>query len=80
MVDIKDAQQVLLAIDHNGLMLRGIDATHAAWQGVGKGAWVAPLRWRLSRPLALLGYAFFARHRQRISSLFKPRKERCDCK
>ena len=67
-VDIVDAQRVLLAIDSKGEKLRGIDATNAIWVAVGKGLWMAPLRWRLTRPLASWGYALFAKHRHAVAA------------
>lgn len=68
-LDIADAQAVLLAINHRGEALRGIDATLAVWQAVGKGRWVAPLSWRLTRPAAKAAYGVFAKHRLFIAGL-----------
>ncbi|WP_164707871.1 thiol-disulfide oxidoreductase DCC family protein [Paraburkholderia phosphatilytica] len=50
-----------------GAWLTGIDCIVAAYDTVGRGWLVAPLRVRAMRPLFRRGYRLFARHRQRIS-------------
>lgn len=76
-IDAKQANHILTAIDDNGRYLFGLDATYASWRAVGKGHWIAPLRWPGIRWLADLGYRLFARHRHRISRLLTG-QSRCD--
>lgn len=54
-------------MQEDGSMLIGLDATHRAWQLLGKGWLYAPLRWPFIRFFADKGYLFFAKHRHRIS-------------
>lgn len=75
-IDASKANRVLHALDENGTLWLGLDATHKAWQLVGKGWLYAPLRWRFIKPWADKGYLFFARHRYRISYLLTGRS-RC---
>lgn len=64
----------------DGKVIKGIDVNYHAWRLVGKEAWVAPLRWRLTRPLAQLGYRLFARYRHQISSVYsKITGDDCAC-
>ena len=51
----------------DGTLVDGLDATHIAWQQVGKGWLYAPLRWPLIKPVADVFYKVFARHRYTIS-------------
>lgn len=64
----------------NGEVITGIDVNYHAWRLVGKESWVALLQWRLTRPLAKLGYRLFARYRHQISSVYsKITGENCGC-
>jgi len=76
-IDTQAADRVLHGELADGSMIYGLDVTCTAWQLVGKGHWFAFLRWPLIRPLADLGYRFFARHRHRISGWFG-RTNSCD--
>ena len=58
-----EANQVLHAITEDGTLVKGIDATYEAWHAVGKGHWVAFLKWPVSRQLSQLCYLIFARYR-----------------
>ena len=77
-IDPREAKKVLHG-KLNGNMLYGLDVTYWAWRLVGKGNWIAPLRWPLIKPLADRCYLFFARHRQPISR-FLMRGQTCDDK
>lgn len=61
------AREILHAERPNGELLLGLDATYAAWKIVGKGYWIAPLRWPVVRVIADCCYRFFARNRYSIS-------------
>ncbi|MDF2177780.1 DUF393 domain-containing protein [Aliiglaciecola sp. CAU 1673] len=51
----------------NGTWVSGLDATLAVWRVVGKGGWIAPLRWPLIRPFADVLYGLFARYRHQLT-------------
>lgn len=55
------------AIDSNGKVFIGLDATYEAWRLVGRGWLYAPTRWPVIRLFADKLYLMFARHRYRIS-------------
>lgn len=63
----------------DGTMVTGLDATHAAWQAVGKGWLYAPLRWPLIRHIADYAYTLFARHRYTISYWLTGQQRGCGC-
>lgn len=65
-VDPEKAMTVLHG-RYQGRDIYGLDVTYQAWRAVGKGTWVAILRWPLVRSLADLVYLFFAKHRHRLS-------------
>lgn len=67
-IDFNEAMRVLHAI-HNGNILKGLDATAAAWRTVGKKPWVQSLRWPVVRWFADITYVLFARNRYRLSWL-----------
>ena len=69
-IDMLYANRILHGQLSNGEMIYGLDVTCLAWKTVGKHRWLSILRWPVIRPLADLAYAFFARHRNRISSFF----------
>ena len=76
-VNKAEASSILLAVQDNGEWLRGLDVTHRAWQLVGKGYWIAPLRWPVIRLLADQVYLWFARNRYRISGWLTG-QQRCE--
>lgn len=65
------------ALQDDGTMFIGLDATHRAWQLVGKGWVYAPLRWPVIRFFADKLYLVFAKHRYTIS-YWLTGKKRCD--
>ena len=54
----------------DGRIVTGMDASLAAWEAVGMGVWVAPLRWPLLRKLADFGYRHFANNRHALAKRF----------
>lgn len=79
-IDQQAADLILHGQWRDGTIIYGLDVTYHSWDLVGKGHWVAVLRWPIIRPLAQLGYRFFAKYRHRISALVtgKARCERCE--
>ena len=79
-IELQEADLILHGQWRDGSMIYGLDVTYHSWALVGKGHWVAILRWPIFRQIAQLGYRFFAKYRHRISSLVtgKPRCERCE--
>ncbi len=79
-INLTKADLILHGQWQNGAMIYGLDVTYHSWDLVGKGHWVAILRWPIFKQIAQLGYRFFARYRHRISALVtgKARCERCD--
>jgi len=79
-IELQKADLILHGQWRDGSMIYGLDVTYHSWALVGKGHWVAILRWPIFRQIAQLGYRFFAKYRHRISSLVtgKPRCERCE--
>jgi len=78
-VDVAKANQYLHGKTGDGTMIYGLDVTYAAWDLVGKGWLIAPLRWPIIGWFADKVYLFFARYRNRISKLLtgKSRCEQC---
>lgn len=76
LLDWQQLNARLHALNDDGVMIKGLDVTHAAWKAVGRGALTAPLRWMVIRPIADLVYLFFAKHRYRIS-FFLTGQRRC---
>jgi predicted DCC family thiol-disulfide oxidoreductase YuxK len=82
--DSTPPRESMLAVLHartaTGRWLTGVDATVAAWQAAGAGAWVVWLAWpgvrRLSWPL----YRLFARHRHRLARWVGDRMCDPDCR
>lgn len=68
-IDPQQAQRILHGETADGTILTGLDVTCMAWRSVGKHRWLAILRWPVIRHIADMSYLFFARHRQKISSL-----------
>lgn len=56
----------------NGETIYGLDVTYWAWRLVGKGKWVAVLRWPLLRHVFNWFYKVFAKHRLTIAGLLYP--------
>ncbi|WP_275540949.1 thiol-disulfide oxidoreductase DCC family protein [Idiomarina fontislapidosi] len=76
-IDPVAANRFLHGIDKQGREIYGLDVTYAAWQAVGKGAYIAPLRWPGIRWVADRVYLLFAKHRNRISRWLTG-QERCE--
>ena len=76
-IDVKEASRILHAIDQQGNLVLGLDATHQAWKLVGKGWLYAPLRWPGVRVIADWFYLRFANNRYLISKFFTG-KSRCN--
>lgn len=68
-IDVDAAMNLLTAEWADGTRIYGLDATYAAWSTVGKRHWVAPLKWKLTRPICDMAYRFFVKHRVRIGGL-----------
>ncbi|WP_299730200.1 DUF393 domain-containing protein [uncultured Endozoicomonas sp.] len=63
----------------DGRVVKGIDATLAAWEAVGMGVFIAPLRWPGVACVADLGYRAFARNRHGISRMLGPLLGKNEC-
>ncbi|WP_448551651.1 thiol-disulfide oxidoreductase DCC family protein [Thalassotalea montiporae] len=68
-IDSQEAMRVIYG-KLRGKVITGIDVNYHAWRLVGKEFWVKPLAWRLTRPLAKLGYRLFAANRHSISKFY----------
>ena len=81
-INVKDANEILHGMRETGELIYGLDVTVLAWTLVGKGIWVAPLRWPIIKHLAEAAYIFFAKHRQQISRLIMRSSDipKCDFK
>ncbi len=66
-IDAEKANQILHAVNADGHLLLGLDATYAAWQAIGRGMLIAPLRWPIISVIADKCYRWFARNRYSIS-------------
>ena len=71
-VNVEEANRVLHGMKDTGELIYGLDVTVLAWTLVGKGKWVAPLRWPIVKQIADVVYIFFARNREQISRLIMP--------
>ena len=78
-IDQVEANRILHGQLSNGDMIYGLDVTYQAWKSVGKHRWLAILRWPGIKLLADISYRFFARHRNRISSLIMGKARSLDC-
>jgi predicted DCC family thiol-disulfide oxidoreductase YuxK len=78
-IDRDEANRILHGQLPSGEIILGLDVTHRAWTLVGKGWWIAPLRWPLFKPVADWAYLLFARHRNLISKWVtgQPRCQSC---
>lgn len=61
-------------------LLTGLDVTYHAWRLVGKGYWIAPLRWPIIKYIADFAYILFAKNRYRLSYLLTGKRRCYDCK
>tara|TARA_E500000178_G_scaffold108515_1_gene108240 strand:+ start:224 stop:565 length:342 start_codon:yes stop_codon:yes gene_type:complete len=66
-INVEDANKVLHGMKDTGELIYGLDVTCLAWTLVGKGKWVAPLRWPIIKQIADVAYIFFARNREQLS-------------
>ena len=76
-INREKADRILNGQLANGNILLGLDVTHKAWSLVGKGKWIAIIRWPIIRIFADFAYLQFARHRHFLSRLLTG-KERCE--
>ncbi len=76
-IDPQAARTILHANTADGSLLLGLDVTYRAWSLVGKGFWIAPLRWPVIRWFADKAYLWFARNRYKVSGWLTG-QERCD--
>ncbi len=70
--DLEKMDQSIHASLGDGRIVTGVDATLAAWEAVGLGCLIAPLRWPGVALLADWGYSVFARNRHGISRHLAP--------
>jgi len=68
-IDKLEVNRVLHGQLSNGEMIYGLDVTCLAWKTVGRHRWLSILRWPVIRWFSDHVYTYFARHRNRISSL-----------
>ena len=62
----------------SGELIRGLDVSCLAWKLVGKGHWVAWLRWPVMKIATDWAYRLFARNRRWISKLISNQKTYCE--
>ena len=62
----------------SGELIRGLDVTCLAWKLVGKGHWVAWLRWPVMKTATDWAYRLFARNRRWISKLISNQQTCCE--
>ncbi len=79
-ISYSDAQAVLHAIDAQGNILLGLDANVAAWNCVGKMAWLNVLRAPVIKVIADFFYRMFAKHRTKISGLISSKHCQQSCR
>lgn len=68
--NVHECYNTLHAIDDNGTVVKGLDATVLVWRTVDKHKWLGVLRWPVIKLVADCGYRMFARHRGFFSRLF----------
>ena len=73
-IDPQSANRILHAIDDDGRLYLGLDATQIAWNAVGQKTWVNWLRLPVIRWFADGLYLFFAKYRYSISWLLTGKK------
>ncbi len=66
--------------DSSRKLILGLDVTYHAWRLVGKGYWIAPLRWPVIRWFADKAYLWFAKNRYKISGWLTGKSRCYDCK
>lgn len=76
-INQQQADKILHGQLASGKLIYALDVTCKAWSLVGKGHWVAPLRWPLVKQVAHLFYLVFARYRAPISRLLTG-SDRCE--
>ena len=76
-IDPQAASTILHADTVDGELLLGLDVTYRAWSLVGRGFWIAPLRWPVIRWFADKAYLWFARNRYKVSGWLTG-QQRCD--
>lgn len=76
-IDPVKADRILHGELIDGTVLLGLDVTHKAWSLVGKGKWIAIIRWPVIGYVADFLYLQFARHRHFLSRLITG-QERCE--
>ena len=74
----ESARKILHGQLASGEWLTGLDVTCLAWKLVGKGHWVAWLRWPFIKSVSDWAYRAFARNRTWISQLVSNRKTSCE--
>ena len=76
-IDKETASRVLHGQLASGELIQGLDVTCLAWTRVGKGRWVAWLRWPFIKSISDCAYRAFALNRGWISKLFTNSKPSC---
>ncbi|QFU06641.1 hypothetical protein FIU82_16750 (plasmid) [Pseudoalteromonas sp. THAF3] len=71
-VQFSAANRILHAVDEQGQLYLGLDATVRVWRQVGKMRWLAVLRWPVIKWFADIAYRLFARYRLPVSRLLMP--------
>jgi predicted DCC family thiol-disulfide oxidoreductase YuxK len=66
-INFTDANNILHGKLATGETLKGLDVTYKAWSLVGKGYFIAPLRWFWLKPIADKVYLWFAKNRFTVS-------------
>ncbi|WP_263079015.1 DUF393 domain-containing protein [Endozoicomonas sp. Mp262] len=69
---IANLDKLLHARLGNERIVKGVDATLAAWEAVGQGWMLSPLRWPLFSTAANIAYEYFARNRHRLAEKIAP--------
>lgn len=79
-IDPIRADKILHGQWEDGTLIFGLEVTCSAWKLVGKHKWIQVLRWPFIKPIANVGYRFFARYRHSIAAVVSG-KRTCDrCK
>ncbi len=78
--DVVELDRFIHAKLADGRVVKGVDATLAAWEAVGMGCFVAPLRWPGVACIADFGYSLFAKNRHGLSRRLGPILGKNECK
>ncbi|KEI73416.1 thiol-disulfide oxidoreductase DCC family protein [Endozoicomonas elysicola] len=78
--DVVELDRFIHAKLADGRIVKGVDATLAAWEAVGMGCFVAPLRWPGVACIADIGYSLFAKNRHGLSRRLGPFLGKNECK